>query len=64
MPWRPLLFSCALCLSSRLGRQVGNDADKWLEKMGGERVFEVGNGDDDGTLEEDFETWKVTSPPD
>lgn len=38
--------------------QVAKDVDKKMEKLGGERCFELGLGDDDGTLEEDFETWK------
>lgn len=32
--------------------------DKKLEDLGGNRIFELGLGDDDGNLEEDFITWK------
>jgi len=32
--------------------------DKWCGKLGGERLFELGDGDDDANLEEDFDTWK------
>ncbi len=32
--------------------------DKRLEDLGGTRVFEMGNGDDDANIEEDFITWK------
>lgn len=32
--------------------------DKKLEELGAERIFEVGMGDDDGNLEEDFITWR------
>lgn len=32
--------------------------DRKLEKYGANRVYKYGDGDDDGTLEEDFEAWK------
>jgi NADPH-ferrihemoprotein reductase len=38
--------------------KIGKDVDKALGKLGGTRCFELGEGDDAGTLEEDFETWK------
>lgn len=37
---------------------MGIYVDKRLEELGGERVFEVGLGDDDGNIEEDFVTWR------
>ncbi len=38
--------------------------DKSLEKMGGERVFPIGEGDDDANLEEDFVSWDESFWPD
>ena len=32
--------------------------DKKLEKMGANRIYKLGLGDDDANLEEDFITWK------
>ncbi|KAF2073437.1 hypothetical protein CYY_005254 [Polysphondylium violaceum] len=37
---------------------VARVMDKRLEDIGGKRVFERGEGDDDATLEEDFNHWK------
>ncbi|XP_078535757.1 NADPH--cytochrome P450 reductase isoform X2 [Lissotriton helveticus] len=37
---------------------MGKYVDKRLEELGGERIFELGMGDDDGNLEEDFITWR------
>jgi len=37
---------------------MGKETDKLLAKMGAERMFELGLGDDDASLEEDFEKWK------
>jgi len=38
--------------------RMGKHANELLEKLGGSRVFELGLGDDDASLEEDFENWK------
>jgi len=37
---------------------MGKYVDKRLEELGATRVFEVGLGDDDANIEEDFITWK------
>ncbi|XP_005109646.1 NADPH--cytochrome P450 reductase [Aplysia californica] len=37
---------------------MGKFVDKRLGELGGERVFELGLGDDDANIEEDFVTWK------
>jgi NADPH-ferrihemoprotein reductase len=37
---------------------MGKFVDKRLEELGGTRVFELGMGDDDANIEEDFITWK------
>ncbi|KAH3886012.1 NADPH--cytochrome P450 reductase-like [Dreissena polymorpha] len=37
---------------------MGKYVDKRLEELGAERVFELGMGDDDGNIEEDFVTWR------
>ncbi|KAL4223899.1 hypothetical protein ACF0H5_017362 [Mactra antiquata] len=37
---------------------MGKYVDKRLEELGGERVFDLGSGDDDGNIEEDFVTWR------
>lgn len=39
---------------NRMGKLVNTN----LEKFGGKRLYDYGEGDDDGTLEEDFESWK------
>lgn len=38
---------------------MGRDINASLAKLGGNRVFEYGEGDDSGTLEDDFEAWKA-----
>lgn len=38
--------------------EIGVYVDKRLEELGATRIFELGLGDDDGNLEEDFITWK------
>ncbi|NXA35254.1 NCPR reductase, partial [Eudromia elegans] len=37
---------------------MGKYVDKRLEELGAQRIFELGQGDDDGNLEEDFITWR------
>ncbi|XP_021373216.1 NADPH--cytochrome P450 reductase-like [Mizuhopecten yessoensis] len=37
---------------------MGEFMDKKLEELGAERIYELGSGDDDGNIEEDFVTWK------
>ncbi|XP_023609187.1 NADPH--cytochrome P450 reductase [Myotis lucifugus] len=37
---------------------MGKYVDKRLEQLGAQRIFELGMGDDDGNLEEDFITWR------
>ncbi|PKU38115.1 nadph--hypothetical protein [Limosa lapponica baueri] len=37
---------------------MGKYVDKRLEELGAQRIFELGLGDDDGNLEEDFITWR------
>lgn len=36
---------------------MGKYVDKWLEQFGVQCIFELGLGDDDGNLEEDFIIW-------
>ena len=38
---------------------VGKKIDRVLGEMGGERLLPLGIGDDDGTLEEDWEAWRA-----
>lgn len=38
--------------------RTGRTCNEWLEKLGGKSVYKYGEGDDDATLEEDFEAWK------
>ena len=38
--------------------QMGKYFDKRLEELGGTRLTELGMGDDDANIEEDFNTWK------
>lgn len=38
--------------------EMGRFVNKRLEALGATRVFEYGEGDDDGTLDEDFENWR------
>jgi sulfite reductase alpha subunit-like flavoprotein len=37
---------------------MGKTTNKELERLGGVRVHEYGEGDDDNALEDDFENWK------
>ncbi|ETV88103.1 hypothetical protein H257_01459 [Aphanomyces astaci] len=37
---------------------IGRAVDAQLAKHGAQRVFPLGEGDDDGSLEEDFDAWK------
>ncbi|KAF0691124.1 hypothetical protein As57867_017541, partial [Aphanomyces stellatus] len=37
---------------------VGRNVDRLMAKHGAERVYPLGEGDDDGSLEEDFDAWK------
>ncbi|XP_054250421.1 NADPH--cytochrome P450 reductase isoform X3 [Indicator indicator] len=37
---------------------MGKYVDKRLEELGAQRIFDLGMGDDDGNLEEDFITWR------
>ncbi|XP_019502379.1 PREDICTED: NADPH--cytochrome P450 reductase [Hipposideros armiger] len=37
---------------------MGKYVDKRLEQLGAQRIFDLGMGDDDGNLEEDFITWR------
>jgi len=36
----------------------GRRVNQYLEKLGAERIYKYGEGDDDGTLEDDFNEWK------
>ena len=38
--------------------EMGRFVNKRLEALGADRVFDYGEGDDDGTLDEDFEKWR------
>jgi len=38
--------------------EVGKLFDRKLEEYGGVRVFDIGLGDDDGSLEEDYINWR------
>ena len=38
--------------------QMGKRTNEALHNFGGKRVFTYGEGDDDGSLEDDFEKWK------
>ncbi|KAG6963944.1 hypothetical protein JG688_00007922 [Phytophthora aleatoria] len=38
--------------------EMGRMADRLMEKHGAERVFHYGEGDDDASLDEDFDDWK------
>jgi len=37
---------------------MGKTTNKSIEALGGKRMFDYGEGDDDASLEEDFEAWK------
>lgn len=39
--------------------RMGKKTNEVLHNYGAKRVFDYGEGDDDGTLEEDFEKWKT-----
>ncbi|KAI6241541.1 NADPH--cytochrome P450 reductase [Aphelenchoides fujianensis] len=43
--------------------EVGKVLDKRLEELGAKRVFELGLGDDDANLEEDFMRWREAFLP-
>uniref|UniRef100_A0AC35TIQ5 NADPH--cytochrome P450 reductase n=1 Tax=Rhabditophanes sp. KR3021 TaxID=114890 RepID=A0AC35TIQ5_9BILA len=43
--------------------EVGKVFDKKLEELGAERVFDLGLGDDDSNMEEDFMRWKEALLP-
>ena len=43
--------------------RMGKLTDSGLEALGARRVVALGEGDDDGTLEEDFEAWKTALWP-
>jgi NADPH-ferrihemoprotein reductase len=38
--------------------RTGKQCDAGLKEFGGQPVYKYGEGDDDGTLEEDFDAWK------
>ena len=37
---------------------MGKYVDKRLEELNGTRIFDLGLGDDDANIEEDFVTWR------
>jgi sulfite reductase alpha subunit-like flavoprotein len=37
---------------------MGKDTNKFLDKIGCKSVYKYGEGDDNCSLEEDFEEWK------
>lgn len=39
--------------------RTGRTCNEWLGKLGANVIVEYGEGDDDATLEEDFEAWKA-----
>ncbi|CAF0881398.1 unnamed protein product [Adineta steineri] len=39
---------------------IGKNVDKRLDELGGVRICEVGLGDDDGNIEDDFMAWTTT----
>lgn len=43
--------------------QMGKRTNEAIHNYGGKRVFKYGEGDDDGTLEDDFESWKTEMWP-
>uniref|UniRef100_A0A6T5WBT4 NADPH--hemoprotein reductase n=1 Tax=Chromulina nebulosa TaxID=96789 RepID=A0A6T5WBT4_9STRA len=38
--------------------RMGKVTDQWLNDLGAKRLYELGLGDDDGSLEDDFEKWR------
>ena len=38
---------------------MGKYFDKRISQLGGERLLDLGLGDDDANIEEDFNNWKV-----
>jgi len=40
--------------------QCAKDADKHMQRLGATRILEIGMGDDDQNIEEDWEQWKDT----
>uniref|UniRef100_A0A8R1DSH1 NADPH--cytochrome P450 reductase n=1 Tax=Caenorhabditis japonica TaxID=281687 RepID=A0A8R1DSH1_CAEJA len=43
--------------------EIGKQMDKQLEKLGAKRIFQLGLGDDDANLEEDFMIWREAFLP-
>jgi NADPH-ferrihemoprotein reductase len=43
--------------------KMGREFNEKIAELGGERVFDYGEGDDDATLEDDFENWKSIVMP-
>lgn len=37
---------------------MGRNTNKFLEKLGAKPLFKYGEGDDNSTLEDDFNDWK------
>ncbi len=37
---------------------IGHKTDKRMEDLGGKRLLEIGEGDDDGSLDDDYSAWK------
>jgi NADPH-ferrihemoprotein reductase len=37
---------------------MGKKTDELLEKLGGKKIYKYGEGDDNCSLEEDFNDWK------
>lgn len=37
---------------------MGRDTNKFILKIGGKAVYKYGEGDDNSTLEDDFNDWK------
>lgn len=53
---------CVFALGSTqydLFAKAGKDTDKVLAGLGGKRLLPCGTGDENGTMDEDFETWKT-----
>ncbi len=38
---------------------IGHRVDKRMDELGAKRLLEVGEGDDDGSLEDDYSNWKA-----